>query len=149
MTRKIQRRVSERSAKKIRANGPTSMDSDEVFEKDIEEGQKKAEDEWRESLNQSRSSSMMDLVPANFRIVADMQERVQDRLQSQAEVSGMGMRQFSNESLQKALQAATGQSHLITFSPGALRNVQQINLPQPSADDSQFAVPRAMPHWCS
>ncbi len=44
----------------------TSMDSDKVFEKDIEEDQKKAEDEWKENLNQSRSSSMMNLIPANF-----------------------------------------------------------------------------------
>ncbi len=44
----------------------TSMDSDKVFEKDIEEDQQKAEDEWKESLNQSRSSSMINLVPANF-----------------------------------------------------------------------------------
>ncbi len=52
------------------------MDSDEIFEKEeeIEEEQRKADNEWNESLNQSRSSSMVNLVPGNFRLDADMQK---------------------------------------------------------------------------
>ncbi|MCP4604572.1 MAG: hypothetical protein GY847_29300, partial [Proteobacteria bacterium] len=52
----------ERETKKMECENlsawSTSLDSDEVFEKEeeIEEEQRKVEDEWNESLNQSRSS---------------------------------------------------------------------------------------------
>ncbi len=124
----------------------TSMD-DEIFEKEeeIEEEQRKAEKEWNESLGLSRSSLMLNLVPGNFKLDAQMQKRVQSWLQAQPEVAGVAEMQFSAENLQRVLHVATGQSQLITFSMDAPREVQHIQPAEQQSGDHQFAVPRVTP----